>query len=162
MLGITNRAECGQLSTSQFSGPGARRPQLALYFKYMFSYHICTYRGGKQRTLSGRHDSPHIRKSSLDHDSGENNRGCQSYFQTYTTLVVFTSVIRASLCTTPPRVLGPPPMDLGRFEISKGPSNRGGLDLGLFEKSNRPSRRGDLDFGLFRKSNRPSKRVEIP
>ena len=30
-------------------------------------------------------------------------------------------------------------MDLGRFEISKGPSNRGGLDLGLFEKSNRPS-----------------------
>ena len=29
---------------------------------------------------SGRHDSPHIRKSSLDHDSGEKNRGCQSYF----------------------------------------------------------------------------------
>ena len=28
-------------------------------------------------------------------------------------------------------------MDLGRFEISKGPSNRGRLDLGLFEKSNR-------------------------
>ena len=24
---------------------------------------------------SGRHDSPHIRKSSLDHDSGEKNRG---------------------------------------------------------------------------------------
>ena len=31
------------------------------------------------------------------------------------------------------------PMDLGRFDISKGPSNRGGLDLGLFEESNRPS-----------------------
>ena len=30
-------------------------------------------------------------------------------------------------------------MDLGRFDISKGPSNRGGLDLGLFEESNRPS-----------------------
>ena len=29
---------------------------------------------------SGRHDSPHIQKSSLDHDSGERNRGCQSYF----------------------------------------------------------------------------------
>ena len=29
---------------------------------------------------SGRHDSPHIRKSSLDHDSGEKNRGCNSYF----------------------------------------------------------------------------------
>ena len=41
-----------------------------------------------------------------------------------------------------PLYLVPPPMDLGRFEISKGPSNRGGLDLGLFEKSNRPSWRG--------------------
>ena len=40
----------------------------------------------------------------------------------------------------PPGVyLDPPPMDLGRFDISKGPSNRGGLDLGLFEESNRPS-----------------------
>ena len=29
---------------------------------------------------SGCHDSPHIRKSSLDHDSGEKNRGCKSYF----------------------------------------------------------------------------------
>ena len=38
-------------------------------------------------------------------------------------------------------------MDLGRFEISKGPSNRGGLDLGLFSKSNQPSRRGGLDLG---------------
>ena len=37
-------------------------------------------------------------------------------------------------------------MDLGRFEISKEPSNRGGLDLGLFAKSNRPSRRGGLDY----------------
>ena len=53
-------------------------------------------------------------------------------------------------------------MDLGRFEVSKGPSNRGGLDLGLFSKSNQPSRRGGLDYGLFRKSNRPSKRVEAP
>ena len=61
-----------------------------------------------------------------------------------------------------PLYLVPPPMDLGRFEISKGPSNRGGLDLGLFEKSNRPSWRGGLDFGLFTKSNRPSKRVETP
>ena len=71
-------------------------------------------------------------------------------------------LIRTSLCSTPPLVPGPPPMDLGRFEISKGPSNRGGLDLGLFEKSNRPSWRGGLDFGLFTKSNRPSKRVETP
>ena len=51
----------------------------------------------------------------------------------------------------PPLCRVPPPMDLGRFEISKGPSNRGGLDLGLFEKSNRPSWRGGLDFGLFKK-----------
>ena len=36
---------------------------------------------------------------------------------------------------------------LGRFEISKGPSNGGGLDLGLFGKSNQPSRRGGLDLG---------------
>ena len=47
-------------------------------------------------------------------------------------------------------------MDLGRFEISKGPSNRGGLDLGPFSKSNRPSGRGGLDLGLFEESNRPS------
>ena len=53
-------------------------------------------------------------------------------------------------------------MDLGRFEISKGPSNRGGLDLGLFSKSNQPSRRGGLDLGLFEKSNRPSNDVEFP
>ena len=39
----------------------------------------------------------------------------------------------------PPLYRVPPPMDLGRFEISKRPSNRGGVDLGLFEKSNRPS-----------------------
>ena len=26
---------------------------------------------------SGRHDTPHIRKSSLDHDSGGKNSGCQ-------------------------------------------------------------------------------------
>ena len=26
----------------------------------------------------------------------------------------------------PPLLVDPPPMDLGRFEISKGPSNRGG------------------------------------
>ena len=38
-------------------------------------------------------------------------------------------------------------MNRGRFEISKGPSNRGGLDLGLFSKSNQPSRRGGLDLG---------------
>ena len=62
----------------------------------------------------------------------------------------------------PPVYLDPPPMDLGRFEISKGPSNGGGLALGLFEKSNRPSRRGGLDCGLFRRSNRPSKRVKTP
>ena len=53
-------------------------------------------------------------------------------------------------------------MDRGRFEISKGPSNRGGLDLGPFSKSNRPSRRGGLDLGLFEKSNRPSNDVDFP
>ena len=53
-------------------------------------------------------------------------------------------------------------MDLGRFEISKGPSNRGGLDLGLFSKSNQPSRKGGLDLGLFEKSNRLLQRRRIP
>ena len=53
-------------------------------------------------------------------------------------------------------------MDLGRFEISKGPSNRGGLDLGLFSKSNQPSRKGGLDLGLFGKSNRLLQRRRIP
>ena len=75
---------------------------------------------------------------------------------------IYSCYTRVTLYPLPPRVPGPPPMDLGRFEISKGPSNRGGLDLGLFEKSNRPSRRGGLDCGLFRRSNRPSKRVETP
>ena len=45
---------------------------------------------------SGRHDSPHIRKSSLDHDSGGKNRGCQSVFQKYSTILVFTSVTHTS------------------------------------------------------------------
>ena len=62
----------------------------------------------------------------------------------------------------PPVFLDPPPMDLGRFEISKGPSDKGGLNLGPFSKSNRPSRRGGLDLGLFEKSNRPSNDVEFP
>ena len=61
-----------------------------------------------------------------------------------------------------PLYLVPPPMDLGRFEISKGPSNRGGLDLGLFSKSNQPSRKGGLDLGLFEKSNRLLQRRRIP
>ena len=34
--------------------------------QYICSYHICTCRG----VNSGRHDSPYIRKLSLDHDSG--------------------------------------------------------------------------------------------
>ena len=58
--------------------------------------------------------------------------------------VIAPPLIRASLCTTPRRVPGPPPASprrvlgpplphqpmrhgLGRFEISKGPSNRGGV-----------------------------------
>eukprot|EP00964_Phaeocystis_antarctica_P051408 scaffold29987_cov47-Phaeocystis_antarctica.AAC.1 len=45
---------------------------------------------------SGRHHSPHIRKSSLDHDSGGKKRGCHSYFQIYFTFVVFTSVTHVS------------------------------------------------------------------
>ena len=39
---------------------------------YICSDHICACRG----VNSGRHDSPYIRKLSLDHDSGEKNRGC--------------------------------------------------------------------------------------
>ena len=42
-------------------------------------------------------------------------------------------------CPPPPLVYGPPPMDLERLEISKGPYSRGGGDLGPFEKSNRLS-----------------------
>mgnify|MGYP006058221211 CR=1 FL=1 len=74
----------------------------------------------------------------------------------------YSALYERHFVAPPPLYRVPPPMDLGRFEISKGPSNRGGLDLGLFEKSNRPSWRGGLDFGLFTKSNRPSKRVETP
>ena len=45
---------------------------------------------------SGRNSTLYIRKSSLDHDSGKTNRGCQSSFQRYSTLVVFTSVTHSS------------------------------------------------------------------
>ena len=70
--------------------------------------------------------------------------------------------LRASLCSTPPPILrGLPHMDLGRFEKSIRPSQRGGLDLGPFAWSNRPSCRGWLlDVGPLMKSKRASKRVE--
>ena len=48
-------------------------------------------------------------------------------------------------------------MDLGLFEISKGPSKGGGLDLGLLGKSKGPSKGGGLDLGLLGKSKGPSK-----
>ena len=50
--------------------------------------------------------------------------------------LLFMSYERHFVPPPPGVYLPPPPMDLGWFEKSKGPSNRGGLDLGLFEKSN--------------------------
>ena len=55
-------------------------------------------------------------------------------------------------CTTPPYMLNPPPMDLGRFEISKGLSNRGGWTLNLLRSPTDPLLEGGVDLGLFRKS----------
>ena len=39
----------------------------------IYTYHICTYMGDKQRTL--RYPTYTVRKSSLDHDSGKKDRG---------------------------------------------------------------------------------------
>ena len=47
-------------------------------------------------------------------------------------------------------------MDLGLFEISKGPSQQGLLDLGLFEISKGPSQQGPLDIGFFGMTKGPS------
>ena len=41
-------------------------------------------------------------------------------------------------------------LDLGPFEMPKGPSQQGPLDLGLFEKPKGPSQQGLLDLGLFK------------
>ena len=61
--------------------------------QYIYVLTIYVHVGGVN---SGRHDSPYIRKLSLDHDSGEKNRGCHSVFQKYSTLLVFTSVTHSS------------------------------------------------------------------
>ena len=79
-----------------------------------YTYHICTCRGVK----SGRHDSPYIRKLSLDHDSGGKNRGCQSVFQKYSTLLVFTSVTHTSPSLTASLAIIVPTRS-PFFEISK-------------------------------------------
>ena len=49
----------------------------------------------------------------------------------------------------PPLYVDPPSMDLGQFEISKGPCWRGGLDLGLFEISKGPCWRGGVGPWTF-------------
>ena len=81
---------------------------------YICSDHICACRG----VNSGRHDSPYIRKLSLDHDSGEKNRGCHSVFQKYSTLLVFTSVTHASPSLTASLAIIVPTRS-PFFEISK-------------------------------------------
>ena len=63
--------------------------------KCVYPYHIiCTWRGDKQRMSL---TIPYIYTEivPLDHDSGE-KRECQSFFQIYSTLVVFTSVTHSS------------------------------------------------------------------
>ena len=80
----------------------------------IYTNHICTCRGVK----SGRHDSPYVRKSSLDHDSGGKNRGCQSVFQKYSTLLVFTRVTHTSPSLTASLAIIVPTRS-PFFEISK-------------------------------------------
>ena len=53
-------------------------------------------------------------------------------------------------------------MDLGRFEISKGPSEREGVDFGLFRKSKGPSGRGVMDLGLLGGDLLPSRSHQNP
>ena len=79
---------------------------------------------------SGRHDSPHIRKSSLDHDSGGKNRGCQSYFQIYSTFVVFTSVTHVSPSRTASLAIFVPTRS-PFYEISKSQKSGHVLARGL-------------------------------
>ena len=81
---------------------------------YICSDHICACRG----VNSGLHDSPYIRKLSLDHDSGKKSRGCHSVFQKYSTLLVFTSVTHASPSLTASLAIIVPTRS-PFFEISK-------------------------------------------
>ena len=60
---------------------------------------------------------------------------------------LFISLYERHFVAPPPVLRGLPPMDLGRFEKSIRPSQRGGLDLGPVGSSNRPSCRGGLDLG---------------
>ena len=65
--------------------------------QHICTNHICTWRGDKQRTSQYPIYTEIVPKSSLDHDSGEKNiGGCQSFFQTCSTLFVFTSVTHSS------------------------------------------------------------------
>ena len=79
---------------------------------------------------SGRHDSPYIRKLSLDHDSGGKNRGCQSVFQKYSTLLVFTSVTHTSPSLTASLAIIVPTRS-PFFEISKSQKSEHVLARGL-------------------------------
>ena len=67
---------------------------------------------------------PYIRKSSLDHDSGGKNRGCQSVFQKYSTLLVFTSVTHTSPSLTASLAIIVPvhAHHFSRFQNLKNPS----------------------------------------
>ena len=82
-----------------------------MFLPYMLHVHIGVVN-------SGRHDSPYIRKLSLDHDSGGKNRGCQSVFQKYSTLLVFTSVTHTSPSLTASLAIIVPTRS-PFFEISK-------------------------------------------
>ena len=51
---------------------------------------------------SGRHDSPHIRESSLDHDSGEKKTGCQSADNIYViTIYIHIGVVNSGRHDSP-------------------------------------------------------------
>ena len=83
--------------------------------QYIYVLTIYVHVGGVN---SGRHDSPYIRKLSLDHDSGKKSRGCHSVFQKYSTLLVFTSVTHASPSLTASLAIIVPTRS-PFFEISK-------------------------------------------
>ena len=67
---------------------------------YICPYHVCTYAylGVINR---GHHDSPYIRKSSLDHDSAEKNRGCRLYRVTHTSPSLTARPLRRILTRSP-------------------------------------------------------------
>ena len=83
----------------------------------IYTYHICTCRG----VNSGRHDSPYIRKLSLDHDSGGKNRGgvSLSFSEIFHITRLYQCNLHVSSLTASLAIIVPTGTRSPFFEISK-------------------------------------------